>query len=58
MENYAPSFNNENDMAAFGAVFCSSRRPKYLLSSQIGPTAEKDGAANPTLFSFCQKHLI
>ena len=32
MENYAQSFNNENDMAAFGAVFCSSRRPIYYLA--------------------------
>ena len=36
--------NNENDMASqiFWAVFYSSRWP-----SQIGPTADFDGAANP-----------
>ena len=41
--------NNENDMAAqvFWAVFYSSQQP-----SQIGPTADFDGAVIPPLLIF------
>ena len=63
--------NNEDDMAAhvFWAVFYSNQRP-----SQIGPTAENDGASIPPLYFYvptfyaivspeqisakCKKHFI
>ena len=43
--------NIENDMAAynFWAIFCSSQQP-----SQIGQTAEKDGAAIPSPIFFLE----
>ena len=51
---YLKQENNENDMAAqvFWAVFHFSWRP-----SQIGPTADFDGAAiKPPIFSMIYDH--